>query len=206
VNSCGIVTLGVSRYRYSLLAMTQTYLVYRCRFTIGLLSTLVIGTAGVGSRVVAQVTPDNTLGAENSAVTTTTVNGIPSDLINGGATRGQNLFHSFLNFSVLSGRGAYFSNPAGIANILSRITGSNPSNIDGTLGVLGNANLFLLNPNGIVFGPNARLDVRGSFLATTASGVQFGDQGSFNAINSTAPGVLTVNPSALLFSAGRRTC
>jgi filamentous hemagglutinin family protein len=173
---------------------------YKSRYIVGLLGWLTVGSVAWTQYAVAQVTPDATLGAESSTVTSTTVNGVPSELINGGASRGQNLFHSFLNFSIQAGRGAYFSNPSGILNILSRVTGNNPSNLNGTLGVLGNANLFFLNPNGIVFGANASLDVKGSFLATTADGIQFGDQGSFSAINPTAPAVLTVNPSALLFN------
>jgi filamentous hemagglutinin family protein len=105
--------------------------------------------------VEAQIVPDRTLGNESSRVTpNVTIKGLPSDRIDGGAVRGVNLFHSFQDFNIGSGRGAYFANPNGIANILTRVTGSNASNILGTLGVLGNANLFLLNPNGIVFGPN----------------------------------------------------
>jgi filamentous hemagglutinin family protein len=126
--------------------------------------------------------PDNTLGAESSTVTPDVViRGIPSDQIDGGAIRGANLFHSFEQLSVLEGRGAYFANPAGVENILSRVTGANCSDILGRLGVLGNANLFLINPNGIVFGQNASLDVQGSFLATTADAVKLGDGGLFSA-------------------------
>lgn len=77
---------------------------------------------------------------------------------------------------------------------------SNPSNILGTLGVLGNANLFLINPNGIIFGQNANLDVRGSFVATTANAIGFGNQGFFSASAATAPQLLTVNPSAFFFN------
>ena len=67
----------------------------------------------------AQITPDNSLGAESSVVTPNVqIKGTPSDRIDGGATRGANLFHSFQEFNVNAGRGAYFSNPAGIANIL----------------------------------------------------------------------------------------
>ncbi|OWY64194.1 hypothetical protein B7486_48610 [cyanobacterium TDX16] len=87
-----------------------------------------------------------------------------------------------------------------IENILTRVTGANPSNIRGVLGVAGNANLFLINPNGIIFGQNARLDVRGSFVATTANAIGFGEQGSFSATNPNTPGLLTVNPNALLFN------
>lgn len=149
---------------------------------------------------IAQITPDSTLGTEASTVTSTTINGLSSDLVEGGAVRGLNLFHSFLNFHVNQGRGAFFSNPIGIANILTRITGEQASTVNGTLGVLGNANLFLLNPNGIIFGASAQLNLNGSMVATTASELQFGNQGSFSAISPSAPGVLTVNPSALLFN------
>jgi filamentous hemagglutinin family protein len=110
----------------------------------------------------AQITPDNSLGNENSVVVPNqNINGLDSDRIDGGAIRGSNLFHSFQEFNIDNGRGAYFSNPENISNILTRVTGNNLSKILGTLGVLGNANLFLINPNGIVFGPNARLDVGG---------------------------------------------
>jgi filamentous hemagglutinin family protein len=129
------------------------------------------------SIVSAQIIPDETLAAESSVVTPDNIRGIESGLaegealrvrISGGAIRGSNLFHSFREFNIGEGKGGYFENPAAIENIFSRVTGSNPSNILGTLGVLGNANLFFLNPNGILFGPNASLDLRGSFLATTA--------------------------------------
>jgi filamentous hemagglutinin family protein len=141
----------------------------------------------------AQVTPDGTLGAESSTVTPDIIKGIPSDRIDGGATRGTNLFHSFGEFNVGVGSGAYFSNPSGIENIISRVTGSNLSQIEGTFGVLGNANLFFLNPNGIVFGPNASLDVKGSFLASTASSVLFNNGFAFSATDPQAPPLLTVN-------------
>ena len=144
----------------------------------------------------AQIIPDSTLGNENSTVTSTG----SVDSINGGATRGANLFRSFGEFNVGEGRSVYFTNPAGIENILSRVTGGNPSQILGKLGVLGNANLFLINPNGIIFGQNASLDVRGSFVGTTASAIGFGNQGFFSATNPSTPSLLTVNPSALLFN------
>ncbi|MDI9637997.1 S-layer family protein [Geitlerinema splendidum] len=153
-------------------------------------------------RVLAQIVPDNTLGAESSTVTPNVViRGIPSDQIEGGAIRGANLFHSFEQLSVLEGRGAYFTNPVGIANIFSRVTGANRSEILGRLGVLGNANLFVINPNGIVFGPNASLDVQGSFLATTADALKLGDAGLFSASQPATSNLLTVNPSAFLFNA-----
>ncbi|MGB3401550.1 MAG: filamentous hemagglutinin N-terminal domain-containing protein [Microcoleaceae cyanobacterium] len=142
----------------------------------------------------AQIIPDNSLGNENSIVVPNVdINGINSDRIDGGAIRGSNLFHSFQEFNIDNGRGAYFSNPGNITNILTRVTGNNLSNILGTLGVLGNANLFLINPNGIVFGPNARLDVGGSFFASTADSILFENSVEFAASNPDAPPLLTIN-------------
>jgi filamentous hemagglutinin family protein len=151
--------------------------------------------------VVAQtVVPDTTLGAESSTVTPDEViRGVLSDRIEGGATRGSNLFHSFERFNIDAGRGVYFANPAGIENILSRVTGNSRSDIFGRLGVLGNANLFLLNPNGIVFGPNADLDIAGSFTATTANAIQLGDRGFFGATQPQQSSLLAVAPGALLY-------
>ena len=152
----------------------------------------------------AQIVPDDTLGAERSVVTpNVTIKGLPSDLIDGGAIRGTNLFHSFQQLNINEGRGAYFTNPPGIENILSRVTGVNSSNILGTLGVVGgNANLFLINPNGIIFGANARLDVGGSFVATTANAIQLGNQGEgwFSASQPNGSRLLNVQPSAFFFN------
>ncbi|AFZ37927.1 filamentous hemagglutinin family outer membrane protein [Stanieria cyanosphaera PCC 7437] len=148
-------------------------------------------------RVLSQIVPDNTLGNESSVVNTRDAT---SDKIDGGAIRGQNLFHSFQEFNVDAGRGVYFANPDAVTNIFSRVTGNNVSNILGTLGVDGAANLFLINPNGIIFGEGASLDVQGSFAATTADGIEFGEQGNFSADNPESPGLLTINPSAYLFN------
>ncbi|MEG4070354.1 filamentous hemagglutinin N-terminal domain-containing protein [Microcoleus sp. Pol11C2] len=142
---------------------------------------------------IAQIIPDNSLGAESSRTVPDTINNLPSDRIEGGATRGVNLFHSLQQFNVGEGRGAYFANPNGIANIFTRVTGGNPSNILGVLGVQGNANLFLLNPKGIVFGPNARLDLRGSFLASSADSVVFDNGEQFSSSNPDSVPLLNVN-------------
>ena len=144
--------------------------------------------------VSAQVIPDNSLGSENSIVTpNVTVKDAVADLIEGGAVRGSNLFHSFSEFNVGKGNNVYFANPDGVTNILNRVTGNNASNIFGTLGVDGGANLFLLNPNGIVFGENAALDVSGSFFATTAESYVFGEEASFSATNPNQAPLLSIN-------------
>lgn len=156
------------------------------------------------------IVPDDTLGGEQSQVIQN-FNGTPNEVIVGGAQRAQNLFHSFEEFNVDEGRGAFFFSPDNVSNIFSRVTGNNPSNILGTLGTLGvdeagfltigNANLFLINPNGIVFSENASLSVGGSFAATTADAIQFADAGFFSATNPEAPSeLLTIDPSAFLFS------
>jgi filamentous hemagglutinin family protein len=147
-------------------------------WTLGVGTSLVLGGLVLfgGDYAHAQITPDNTLGKEASVVKpNVNIKGQNSDLIEGGATRGANLFHSFSEFNVGEGRGAYFANPDGIQNIFSRVRGTNLSDIRGTLGVNGSANLFLLNPNGIIFGPNAKLDMGGSFLGSTANSIKFAD-------------------------------
>lgn len=170
----------------------------RC-WKLCLLSSLTISIAIYSENfTLAQIAPDTTLGSESSVITPLNPS---TDQIDGGAIRGKNLFHSFQEFNVDIGREVYFSNPAGIENILSRVTGNNPSKIFGKLGVLGgNANLFLINPNGMIFGSNASLNVGGSFVATTANAIGFSNQGFFSASAPNAPPVLTVNPSALLFN------
>ncbi len=142
----------------------------------------------------AQLVPDTTLGNERSVITPNiNINDLASDRIDSGATRGANLFHSFGQFNVGEGRGVYFSNPTGIERILTRVTGGNSSTILGTLGVLGNADLFLINPNGIIFGSNARLDLKGSFISGTASSIKFADGLEFSATNPQAPPLLAIN-------------
>ncbi|MEG4984266.1 S-layer family protein [Microcoleus sp. BR0-C5] len=152
------------------------------------------------SKTFAQIIPDNTLGSESSRTVPDTINNLPSDRITGGAIRGVNLFHSLREFNIREGRGAYFENPSGITNIFTRVTGQNSSNILGTLGVLGNGNLFLINPKGIIFGPNARLDLRGSFIGSTADSIVFNNGFEFNSTNPQTSPLLTVNiPVGLRF-------
>ena len=135
----------------------------------------------------AQLIPDKTLGNESS-----TVNPSVENLIEGGAIRNNNLFHSFQEFNVNSNQKVYFSNPDNITNILTRVTGSDISRILGTLGINGNANLFLINKNGFVFGENSKLDIKGSFLASSGNGIVF-DNYNFDTINPESPPLLTIN-------------
>ena len=144
--------------------------------------------------VSAQVIPDNSLGSDSIVTPNVTVKDAIADFIEGGAIRGNNLFHSFSEFNVGNGGSVYFANPDGIANILTRVTGNNISKIFGTLGVDGGANLFLLNPNGILFGENAALDISGSFMATTADSYVFGEgEAKFSATNPNEAPLLNIN-------------
>ena len=96
--------------------------------------------------------------------------------IDGGNLSGDNatLFHSFNQFGLLTGEAALFSNPATVETIIGRVGGGNLSVIDGLLSVDGDANLYLVNPSGILFGENAQLSLNGSFSASTATGLTFG--------------------------------
>uniref|UniRef100_UPI00263A01E1 two-partner secretion domain-containing protein n=1 Tax=Acaryochloris sp. IP29b_bin.148 TaxID=2969218 RepID=UPI00263A01E1 len=146
------------------------------------------------------IVPDDTLGREPSAVSTgATANDF---VIDGGVQRNTALFHSFERFGINSNQTVFFENPASVENIITRVTGGLPSNIDGLLGVDGPANLFLANPSGIIFGPNAQLDVAGAFVATTADQFLFANGTSFNAVNPNAPPLLTVSvPLGVQFGA-----
>ena len=113
-----------------------------------------------------------------------------------GQTRGPNLFHSFGQFSLLQGESATFTGPNNIHNIIGRVTGGNLSFIDGLLrSQIPGAHLFLLNPNGVMFGPNATLDVSGSFHVSTADYLRLADGAMFSA-HLGAQSTLTVAPPA----------
>ena len=153
----------------------------------------------------AQITLDGTLGPA------TALTGPNYDITsNFGQTIGSNLFHSFNEFNLTAAESATFSGPNSIANILSRVTGGNPSSIDGLLrSTIPGANFFFLNPFGVMFGPNAAIDVDGAFTVSTADLIRLGDDGLFdamtpeNSILTSAPpeafGFLTGTPAALSF-------
>lgn len=133
------------------------------------------------------VVPDRSLG--------TVVTNVGSNaIITGGRNAGNNLFHSFQGFSIPTGSSATFdlTNTPQVTTVFSRVTGLDQSTIDGLLRVTHSTNpasLFFMNPNGIVFGPNATLDLNGSFVGTTADRIQFKDGIDFT---QTATGLLSV--------------
>jgi filamentous hemagglutinin family protein len=141
----------------------------------------------MASPAIAQVVPDNSL---NTTVST-------SDRLNftigEGRQVGGNLFHSFRDFSIPTGGSASFNNAASIQNIIGRVTGGNISNIDGLIRANGSANLFLINPKGIIFGANASLNIGGSFVASTADRIRFADGVEFSTSSAQTPPLLTIN-------------
>ncbi|MEL6580916.1 MAG: filamentous hemagglutinin N-terminal domain-containing protein [Cyanobacteria bacterium J06621_12] len=144
--------------------------------------------------VQAQVVEDGTLGTEVQ-----TENNLDFK-VDAGSQRGNNLFHSFSDFSIPENGSVLFNNPINIQNIISRVTGSNISAINGLIQNNGSANLFLINPNGIIFGENASLDIGGAFLGTTAKDLIFEDGSEFSTNVDPSESLLTIStPVGLQF-------
>ncbi len=176
---------------------------------LGLMISLIMFSLPTPSlaQVVTTMTPDGSLG------TTVSQNG-SAHTIDGGTIRGPNQFHSFDRFDVGTGDTARFTGPAGVENILSRVTGGAVSTIDGTLqSDIAGANLFLLNPSGVLFGPHASLQVEGSFHASTANLIRLRDGNQFvadlsnqSALSVAAPvafGFLEASPSGMRMDGSR---
>ena len=133
---------------------------------------LLIGMLVVSSQaeVTTLITPD---GSTPSTAIATSSDGRAHTITGKPYNGGRNLFHSFTEFNVGTGHTVHFASGAGVENIISRITGDNPSCIDGVLGA--DANLFFLNPNGVIFGAGASLNINGSFYVSTADKLGFAD-------------------------------
>jgi filamentous hemagglutinin family protein len=139
--------------------------------------------------IAQQINADGSLGT-----TVTSGNGLDFTITNGSAASG-NLFHSFQSFSLPTGGSATFDlvNTPNVSTIFSRVTGGSASKIDGliTTNATSPVSLFLLNPNGIMFGPNAKLDLTGSLVLSTAQQINFADGQTFSATNPTS--LLTIS-------------
>src|SRR4051794_23729831 len=117
-----------------------------------------------------------------------------------GTRRGDNLFHSFEKFGIATGQTATFTGPGAIKNVISRVTGGEISNIDGKLASkVGQADLYFLNPAGVMFGPNAKLDVPGSLHVSTAHELRFADGTRFSAPDKSGSGLTVAPPEAFGF-------
>jgi len=138
--------------------------------------------------------------AADGTDTRVTPNGDRYDIDGGSrSSDGQNLFHSFDRLDLETGETANFLTSPDIQNVLGRIVGGDPSQINGILQLSGsNANLFLLNPAGILFGSDAQLNLPASFFATTASGIGF-DGGWFDSTGTPDYAALVGTPNAFRF-------
>ena len=150
---------------------------------------MVVGMPLSSGIAIAQVTPDSSLNTQVES---------QDNIFNitGGTTAGNNLFHSFSGFSIPQGSEAFFNNSPGLNNIISRVTGGNLSDIQGSIRSAGTANFFLINPAGIVFGESASLNVGGSFFATTGDRLLFADGIPFDATTATPPPLLSMSVPA----------
>ncbi|MEQ8752395.1 MAG: S-layer family protein [Coleofasciculus sp. G1-WW12-02] len=168
------------------------------RLFIWLTGNLFVGLLASTSMAQSQVIPDDTL-PQNTVVTK---NGNITE-IQSGTRVGDNLFHSFEEFSVPERSTAFFNLETinqDVQNIINRVTETKLSEINGTIQINNTANLFLINPQGILFGANAKLDISGSFLASTANSIQFPDGREFSATNYSTPPLLSINvPIGLQF-------
>lgn len=148
------------------------------------------------STLAQTITPDATLSTQVTQSGTRFI-------ITGGQQQGGNLFHSFSEFSLPTGSSTLFDNALDTQTIIGRVTGSSPSYIDGLIQTAHPSDLFLINPNGIIFGRQAQLEIGGSFLASTASSLKFIDGTEFSTTNSSStPPLLSMSvPIGVQFGA-----
>jgi filamentous hemagglutinin family protein len=141
--------------------------------------------------VSAQITADGTIGTQVNGSSIAPCSTVCQ--ITGGTAHGVNLYHSFQAFSIATGGAVGFNHDPSIQTIFARVTGPMSSMIDGSIGTTGTTSLFLINPNGILFGPQASLTIGGSFLATTAASFRFADGSDFSAVAPLAPPLLNLD-------------
>jgi filamentous hemagglutinin family protein len=155
---------------------------------------IIVGCFLISTNLYAEAITDGTLGRVESLYGDFT---IPDNL---GQQKGGNLFHSFQTFNINTGESATFTGPSSVENIISRVTGRSESFIDGKLSSkIDGANLYLLNPSGILFGENAHLDITGSFHASTADVLHLEEGGRFD-VTQPSNSLLTVaQPAAFGF-------
>jgi filamentous hemagglutinin family protein len=161
------------------------------RWAIALASLATVSLAPIAGQS-QTIIPDGT--------TATTVNttGLDTTITNGTAA-GTNLFHSFQRFDIPTGGSTTFNliNTPAITTLFSRVTGGSTSNIDGAIRTINSTSpvsLFLMNPSGIIFGPNASLNIGGSFIGTTANSIKFADGAEFASTATPLPAsLLTIN-------------
>ncbi|MBD1813816.1 CHAT domain-containing protein [Microcoleus vaginatus DQ-U2] len=176
-----IITRITQRYQQQLLT---------CTWAVSL-GFLLFSPAATGQQITPS--PDGTGTAVNASRNQFNINGGQH------SKDGTNLFHSFQQFGLKDGQVVNFISQPNIRNILGRVVGGDASYINGLIQVIGGrSNLFLMNPAGIVFGSNAQLNVPGSFLATTATGIGFGNNW-FQAVGVNEYAMLTGTPSILNF-------
>jgi filamentous hemagglutinin family protein len=170
---------------------------YQARLAVSLPLTLLL-SGGFSHRAVAQ----SVIPAIDGTGTQVILNGNQFNIDGGSLSADQlNLFHSFQEFGLTQGQIANFLANPSLRNIVTRVGGGNPSFIDGLMQVTGgNPNLFLMNPSGVVFGPNAQLNLPASFAATTADGIQFGDR-TFSAYGTNDYATLLGDPIGFSFGA-----
>jgi len=146
----------------------------------------------------AQIATDGTVGPARTIAGPD--HAITADL---GRRAGDNLFHSFSQFNIATGGSATFSGPDDLRAVISRVTGADPSFIDGTLRLaIPEADLFLINPHGLIFGPDAALDVDGSFHAASADHIGFADGAIYSAVDLGGSTFSTAAPAAFGFLDG----
>lgn len=150
---------------------------FRNKFNSLLLIIAIFSFSYCKDKVLAQIVPDNTLGSSNAIIEK---NGNNISII-GGLQVGKNLFQSFQRFNIDSNQNAIFNAPNQINNIFSRVTGNEASSLLGIISSSGNQNIFFLNPNGIIFSANSRVNINGSFFATTGNSFSFLDGSYYNA-------------------------